>query len=70
MDAYKWKNYRRISSAARRATNILAGEKMGQLFSTAAKTLGSKVVSMVHITHFVAVVKQQEQRLYMECEFL
>jgi hypothetical protein len=49
---------------------ILCGEKMGQLFSTSAKILGSKVVSVVHITHFVVVVKQQQQQLYMECELL
>ena len=50
--------------------NILCGEKMGKLFSTAAETLGSKVVSVVYPIHMVAVVKQQQQRVYIEYELL
>ena len=49
---------------------ILCGEKMRKLFSTAAETLGSKVVSVVYLIHMVAVVKQQQQRVYIECKLL
>ena len=43
---------------------------MRKLFSTAAETLGSKVVSVVYLTHVVAVVKQKQQRVNTECELL
>ena len=70
MVAKKGKNYHRISSAAAKQCASSLRRIVRKLFSTAAETLDSNVVSVVHITHFMAVVKQKQQRLYMECELL